>query len=287
MKIVVTGALGMLGQELMPVLRAQGHEAVGLDRQDCDLTDWAAVRARLRAERPEAVIHCAAYTDVDGSEAKPEAAFAVNSAGTQHVALVCQELDVPMLYVSTDYVFDGLLGRPYVEADRTNPQGVYGLSKLAGEQAVQQLLKRFYIVRTSWLYGRHGKNFVETMRRLGREKSELAVVADQFGCPTWTLPLAETITHLIGSGRYGVYHATGQGVTSWHGFTEAIMRLDGLDTPVRPISTEELGRPAPRPAYSPLRNLNLELAGYPLMPAWEESLRAYLASVPYQAPVQA
>jgi dTDP-4-dehydrorhamnose reductase len=285
MKVLVTGARGMLGQDLVPILREHGHEVSGFGHAELDVTRLEQVRQVLTAQRPDVVIQSAAYTNVDGAETQLEAAFAINAAGTQHVALACQALGIPLLYVSTDYVFDGALGRPYLESDATNPQSVYGRSKLAGELHVQQLLRQFYIVRTSWLYGRHGKNFVETMRRLGREKPELAVVADQFGSPTWTVPLSHAIARLIQTGRYGVYHATGRGETTWHGFTEKILALEGLSTPVKRLSTAELGRPAPRPAYSVMRNLNLELAGLPLLPPWEESLQSYLSLVPFSAPV--
>ena len=284
MKIIVTGARGMLGRDLVPILAAAGHQVLAYGRDTLDVTDGAAVADAFRRDMPDLVIHCAAFTDVDGAESRVEDAFRGNWLGTQTVALGCQHLDVPMVYVSTDYVFDGTLGRAYREIDTTNPQSVYGQSKLAGEQVVQQLLRKFYIVRTSWLYGHGGKNFVDTMRRLGREKPELAVVADQHGSPTWTVPLSQAIAALITTGRYGLYHATGQGETTWHGFTEAIMALEGLTTPVRPITTAELNRPAPRPAYSVLENMNLKLAGVDLLPPWEISLAAYLAECEARRP---
>lgn len=282
MKIVVTGARGMLGQDLVPILRDYGHGVRGYAHAELDITQIEQVREALHADRPELVIQCAAYTNVDGAESNPEAAFLINGHGTQTVALVCQELGIPLMYVSTDYVFDGTLARPYLEIDRTNPLSVYGQSKYAGEMWVQQLLTQFYIVRTSWLYGRHGKNFVETMRKLGREKPELGVVADQHGSPTWTVPLSHAIARLIETGRYGLYQITGQGQTTWHGFTEKILALEGLSTPVKPISTAELNRPAPRPANSVMANLNLKLAGVPLLPPWEESLESYLSLVPFE-----
>lgn len=294
MKILVTGARGMLGQDLVPILKEYGHEVFAYDRDDMDITDGAKVREVFSRDMPELVIQCAAYTNVDGAETDVENAFRINALGTQVVAIGCQQLDIPMLYISTDYVFDGRGGdqgearnerRPILEFDATNPQSVYGKSKLAGEIYVRELLKKFYIVRTSWLYGRHGKNFVETMRKLGREKPELSVVADQYGSPTWTVALSHALAQLIRTGLYGVYHATGQGETTWHGFTQKILELEGVKIPVHPISTAELGRPAPRPAYSVLSPLNLKLAGVPLLPPWEESLKAYLALCPFEAPV--
>lgn len=278
MKILVTGARGMLGQDLVPTLQARGHEVVGLGRAELDVTSPASVRAALEQHAPELVIQSAAFTNVDGCETQREEAFRVNGQGARLLAYGCQHLNAPLMYISTDYVFDGTSSRPYMEIDQPNPQSVYGQSKLAGEQAVMQLLHKFYVVRTSWLYGQGGKNFVDTMRKLGREKPELAVVADQHGSPTSTVALSEAIANLVETGCYGVYHATGQGETTWHGFTEAIMQAEGLDTPVRAIGTAELGRPAPRPAYSVLENLNLKLLGLPPLPAWRESLATYLAA---------
>ncbi|HEY9857795.1 MAG TPA: NAD(P)-dependent oxidoreductase, partial [Stenomitos sp.] len=179
--------------------------------------------------------------------------------------------------VSTDYVFDGLKGTAYDEYDRPNPQAVYGRSKYAGEQHVQQLMDRYYILRTSWLYGHHGKNFVETILKAAQERPELRVVNDQWGCPTWTEDLARMLVQIVASGRYGLYHVTGQGVCTWFEFARRIVAAAGLATPVLPQTTEELARPAPRPRYSVLRNRGLELAGMELLPAWEASLERYLA----------
>jgi dTDP-4-dehydrorhamnose reductase len=285
MKILVTGAQGMLGQDLVPILEEYGHTVVACDRAEMDITDGAQVREFFTRERPELVIQCAAFTNVDGAETQVEDAFRVNALGTQQVALGCQQLDIPLVYISTDYVFDGTGDRPILEFTNTNPLSVYGQSKLAGEIYTRELLNKFYIVRTSWLYGRHGKNFVDTMRKLGREKPELSVVADQYGAPTWTVALSHALARLIETGLYGVYHATGQGETTWHGFTQKILELEGVKTPVRPITTADLGRPAPRPAYSVLSSLNLKLSGVPLLPHWEESLASYLALTPFEAPV--
>ncbi len=279
-KVLVTGAGGMLATDLVPVLRAAMHEVVACGRDRLDILDPAQARAVILAERPATVIHCAAYTNVDGAEADPQAAFSVNRDGTRHVAEACRAAGATMVYVSTDYVFDGKASRPYRTDDPPNPLGVYGQSKLAGELAVRQALDAHFIVRTSWLYGRGGKNFVDTMRRLGRAQPELAVVDDQVGSPTWTQALAETIGDLIATTRYGRYHATGQGTCSWYGLTRKIMELEGLDTRVRPITTAELGRPAPRPMYSVLDNGALVEAGVPLLPRWEDSLARYLALVP-------
>ena len=279
-KVLVTGSGGMLAADLVPVLRAGMHEVTACDRAQLDVTDAAQARTVIGAARPSVVVHCAAYTNVDGAEADPEAAFLVNRDGAANVAEACRDAGAAMLYVSTDYVFDGTASRPYRVEDPPHPAGVYGQSKLAGELAVRRTLEAHYIVRTSWLYGHGGKNFVDTMRRLGREKPELAVVDDQVGSPTWTVALAEAISQLITTSRFGLYHAAGAGTCTWCGLTRKILELDGLDTPVRPISTAELGRPAPRPAYSVLDTSALLAAGVRPLPPWEESLARYMALMP-------
>lgn len=279
-KVLVTGAGGMLAADLVPVLRAAMHDVVACGRDRLDVVDAQQVRAVLLAERPQVVVHCAAYTNVDGAEADPQAAFAVNRDGARHVAEACKAVGAAMVYVSTDYVFDGRGSMPYRVDDPPNPLGVYGRSKLEGELAVRKALPEHFVVRTSWLYGHGGKNFVDTMRKLGREKPELAVVDDQIGSPTWTRDLAEAIGDLIETTRFGVYHATGTGTCSWYGLTRKIMELEGLKTPVRPITTAELGRPAPRPLYSVLDCSRLEDAGVEPMPRWEDSVARYMALVP-------
>lgn len=274
-KILVTGANGMLGTDLVPVLRAQGHDVVACGRDRLDVGDPAQARAVLEAERPDVVIHCAAYTNVDGAEADPAAAFALNRDAARHVAEACKAVGAAMAYVSTDYVFDGSATSPWKADAPTNPLGVYGTSKRDGERAVAEALPQHWIVRTSWLYGRGGKNFVDTMRKLAREKDELAVVDDQRGSPTWTVDLAEALGKLVAGRAYGTYHVTGAGDTTWCGFTRKIVELEGLATKVRPITTAELGRPAPRPAYSVL-----DPGPLPPLPHWEQSLARYLALVP-------
>jgi dTDP-4-dehydrorhamnose reductase len=279
-KILVTGANGMLGTDLVPVLRAQGHDVVALGRDRLDVTNGPQVHAVLAAERPRAVIHCAAYTNVDGAETDPDAAYALNRDGAAHVAEACRDVGAFMAYLSTDYVFDGTAKRPWQPDDPTHPLGVYGKSKLAGELAVSGTLAEHWIVRTSWLYGRGGKNFVDTMRKLAREKEELAVVDDQRGSPTWTVDLAEALGQLVMTEAFGTYHLTGSGDTTWCGFTRKIVELEGLPTRIRPITTAELGRPAPRPAYSVLDHGMLKRANLAPLPAWEQSLARYLALVP-------
>lgn len=282
MKVLVLGARGMLGQDLVPALQHAGHEVVSADRTEApgslqiDITDLDQVRGVMADVRPEAIINSAAYTDVDGAEADQETAYRINALGTWNLALACQAGDIPLMYVSTDYVFDGAKGGGYDEYDATNPRSVYGRSKLAGEIHVQQLCPKHYIVRTAWLYGTGGKNFVETMLRAGAERPELRVVNDQWGTPTSTVDLALTMVRLLASDRYGTYHATGEGACTWFDFAREILALAGIATPVHPQSTEELGRPAPRPAYSVLENRALRMGGFPAMKPWQEALQDYM-----------
>lgn len=294
MRVFVTGAQGMLGQDLLPILREAGDEVIPSDMRPgtdpafvaLDLIDLDATKEAISRARPDVVIHGAAYTNVDGAESDPDAAYRVNALGTWNVALACQEVGAAMLLVSTDYVFDGAKGTAYDEYDAPNPQSVYGRSKYAGELHVQQVLNRFYVVRTAWLYGHHGKNFVETILQAAAERPELKVVNDQWGCPTWTRDLSRTLSALIRSGRYGIYHATGQGECTWMDFAREIVSQGGLSTPVLPQTTEELNRPAPRPRYSVLRNRALEMTGLAPMPDWHSSLRRYFQERPQTLDMQ-
>jgi dTDP-4-dehydrorhamnose reductase len=277
MKILITGANGQLGREL--VKRLQGTDFLATDVAEMDITNQTNTLQIITAYGPDIVIHGAAYTNVDGAEQQPEAAYKINAIGTQNVAAACLKCGAKMVYVSTDYVFDGTLGRAYNEFDQTNPQSVYGKTKLAGEILAKHILNRLFIVRTSWLYG-DGNNFVRTMVKLGKEKEELKVVNDQHGCPTSTKDLAEAILRLIETEYYGTYHGTNTGVTTWCDFAKKIFEFNGNDrVTVLSQTTAELNRPAPRPAYSPLENMMLGLTiGY-TMPAWEEALKEYLCSL--------
>lgn len=271
MRIVVTGARGQLGRSLQRALAK--HDCVPVDLPDCDVADPAAVDC-LAAFEPELVIHAAAMTDVDGCERDPEAAFRVNALGTQHVALACQRAGCPMLYVSTDYVFDGAKGEPYWEFDEPNPLSVYGASKLAGERYVQTLLNRFYIVRTAWLYGPGGRNFVAKVLELGRTREELAFVTNEVGSPTYAPDLAEAIARLIQHPLYGVYHLVNEGACSRFEFARAILELGGLGhVRLRPI--EHYPRLARPPAYAPLRNFCAATQLGIVLRPWKEGLQAY------------
>ncbi|HMM21094.1 MAG TPA: dTDP-4-dehydrorhamnose reductase [Selenomonadales bacterium] len=277
MKILLTGANGQLGREL--VKRLKGTEFLATDAAEMDITDPAGTLRVIGSYQPDAVIHGAAYTNVDAAEGNPEAAYKVNAVGTQNVAAACLKYGAKLVYVSTDYVFDGTLGRAYNELDRPNPQNVYGKSKHAGEMLAHHILNELFIVRTSWLYG-DGGNFVRTMLKLGQERDEIKVVDDQHGCPTWAADLAEAILRLLKTEQFGIYHAANAGVATWYDFAKKIFELSGNSrVRVLPQTTAELSRPAPRPAYSPLENLMLRLTtGHALRP-WEEALREYLAGL--------
>lgn len=270
--ILVAGARGMLGRDLMEVF---GAGACGVCRADMEITDPAAVSKVLTELRPAVVINAIAYTDVDGCERERERAFAVNGDGVRTLAVATREIGAKLVQVSSDYVFDGSKGAPWQEDDPVRPLSVYGQSKLAGEENAR-LNPDHLIVRTQWLYGLHGKNFVETMLRLGRERDEVAVVHDQVGSPTWTVDLCRAVRALIEKDLRGTYHAAGSGSCSWCDFSRAIFREAGLGTRVRPITTEELGRPAPRPRYSVLDCSKLMRDTGFVPEGWEEALKQYL-----------
>lgn len=279
MRILVTGAGGMLGHALVPVLETD-HQVIGLTRKDCDLCDGGAVRKIFQFEKPDAVVHLAAFTNVDGCELEPEKAREGNETTTQNVAKAAKSIGSSLVYISTDYVFDGRSERPYREDDPTNPLSVYGRTKLAGEKRVQETLDQHFIVRTSWLFGPHGKNFVSTILRLAGEKPEIKVVNDQQGSPTYTRHLAQKLAELLETDQYGVYHVTGSGSCSWFDFARKIVELAGFrGVQVTPVSTREYVRPAPRPAYSVLANQRMASLGMSLLPHWEKGLESYLAEI--------
>ena len=273
MKILVTGANGQLGRE---IARQGAEYSLFLTDQDTlNITDGAAVTNCIQQLKPDVVVHCAAYTNVDGAESDPDGAFRVNVVGSQNLAAGCLETGARLVYVSTDYVFDGLNKEPYREFDTVNPQTVYGLTKMQGEQIVRQILGRHYIVRTAWLYG-DGNNFVRTMLRLASQNQPLRVVDDQFGTPTSTTDLARTIYKLIHSDSYGTYHATCQGQCSWYEFATEIFRQRGLKVKVMPVTTAEFIRPAKRPQYSVLDNYMLRMTIGDPMRAWTEALQDWV-----------
>ncbi len=273
MKIVVTGAGGMLGQAVAPCLSARDHKVTALPKEDLDVTNYNRVQTTLSKLAPELIVHCAAYTKVDQAESEPGLSYLINGYGTENLAVTASDLGIPVLYVSSDYVFDGEQKTPYTTWDKTGPISVYGKSKLAGEKAIQRHLNKFYIVRTSWLYGPNGSNFVDTITRMASERKQLRVVSDQIGTPTCTLTLSEVIADLVETRRWGIYHATDGGVTNWYEFAKEITR--GKDVEVVPIETKEMPRPATRPKYSVLDKTTLiSTIGRELTP-WQDAFKLY------------
>lgn len=256
-KILLTGSNGMLGQDLSAILEDEGYEVIETDIATLDITNSEQIKKVLDEYNPDCVVHCAAYTNVDGAETDLETATLVNVKGTENLAKVCAVKDITLVYISTDYVFDGTKKEAYLPIDETNPLNNYGKTKLEGEKAVQKYCKKYYITRTSWLYGHHGKNFVETMISLA-DKPELKVVDDQIGCPTWTVELSNGIAQLLeDEAEYGIYHICGSGETSWYGFAKEIFKLigeKGKEVNLKPCKTEDFPRPAKRPKHSAMNN---------------------------------
>jgi dTDP-4-dehydrorhamnose reductase len=274
MKIIVTGAGGMLGQDVVRAAEYVNHEVVALARDDLDIVDAAAVERVFAAESPDVVVNCAAYTNVDGAQDDLESAMAVNADGARNVAAAAAAVGASVLYPSTDYVFDGSKSSPYVESDETRPLSVYAQSKLAGEHETAAANPRHWIVRTSWLFGIGGRNFVETMLTLGRELGEVIVVRDQVGCPTYTGHFADALVQLLDRQDHGLHHIAGGGECSWYEFAGEIFNQAQVECRVLSSTTDEFPRPAPRPAYSVL-GTERRYALY--LPDWREGLASYLA----------
>lgn len=278
MKILVTGARGQLGYDICRELDRRGVKYLGTNSENMDITNQAIVHRQIKDYRPDAVIHCAAHTAVDRAEDEPERAFAVNELGTRYIAEVCKEIDAKLLYISTDYVFPGTGTKPYETFDATGPLNVYGRSKLAGEQAVREALEKYFIVRISWVFGGHGKNFVETMLRLSETKNSVQVVCDQIGSPTYTVDLARLLCDMVQGERYGIYHATNEGECSWAEFAEAIFKAAGKTVEVEKIPTASYtAAKAERPLNSRLSKQSLVDAGFEKLPCWQEALSQYLS----------
>ncbi|CAN5760669.1 MAG: dTDP-4-dehydrorhamnose reductase [Euzebyales bacterium] len=277
MRVLITGAGGQLGHDLLAAFG--DDDCAGLGHAELDVSDEASVVAAVRDHAPDLVVHAAAFTKVDACEAEPDVAWRVNALGSWWVARACALADAAMVYVSTDYVFDGLLGRPYTSFDPTNPVSMYGRSKEAGEQLVRQTLARHYIVRTSWVQGAHGGNFVKTMLRLGRERDALSVVDDQTGSPTFTFDLAPAIRRLAVTGRHGTYHLTNRGHCTWFEFARAVFSEAGIAVDVSPTDTATFGAPAPRPSYSVLDNRLAGMVGLQPLPPWRTSLKRLVAEL--------
>ena len=277
MRVLVTGANGMLGGDLVEVM-SDRFDVAGIDIEDADISRLEETREVIREKRPEFIVHCAAYTNVDGCEVEVDLSYRVNAIGTRNVALCATELDVPLLYISTDFVFNGRKRSPYREYDHPDPINEYGYGKLAGEFFVRHLHGKFYIIRTAWLYGSRGKNFVDTVLKIAGREGKLRVVNDQFGSPTYTRDLSEKLAELIAKeSGYGIYHITNSGSCSWCDFARRILVTAGLrDVILGPITSEELERAARRPPNSVLENRALKQEGLEPLRPWEEALSEYL-----------
>ena len=276
MKILVTGVKGQLGYDVVKALESRGYQPVGVDREEMDLMNNNMIQNFIMNLKPEAIIHCAAYTAVDQAEEEVEICYQINAEAVKVMAECAKTLDIPMIYISTDYVFDGTKASEYVETDIPNPINVYGASKLKGEQYVQQLLEKFYIVRISWVFGINGNNFIKTMQRLGNEQDQLNIIHDQVGSPTYTADLASLLVDMIETNRYGIYHATNEGYCSWYEFADEIFKQSQLDVMLHPITTDQYKTKAKRPLNSKMSKQKLSDYGFHRLPTWQEALKNYL-----------
>ena len=280
MRVLVTGAKGQLGSDLLCELSKRNIESVGIDIDDLDITDAAATKRVIENinndAKIDAIIHCAAYTAVDAAEDNETLVTKINAEGTKNIAEVAKTLDVAMMYISTDYVFDGEGERPWEPDDKRAPLNVYGMAKYKGELYVEELLKKYFIVRISWVFGLHGNNFIKTMIRLGKERGSVSVVNDQIGSPTYTPDLSRLLVDMIVSDKYGRYHATNEGLCSWYDFAVEIFKQAKLDVAVTPVSSDAFPVKAKRPHNSRMDKSKLIENGFELLPPWQDALRRYL-----------
>jgi dTDP-4-dehydrorhamnose reductase len=277
MRVLITGASGQLGMDLVKILSPQ-FQVYGYSKQELDVINLPSVLKAVYAVMPDCIIHCAAYTKVDQAEKEKDTAYLVNSNGTRNVSIAAAQVKSKLIYISTDYVFNGQMASPYTEWDEPDPLNVYGKSKLAGEKIVKEFTDKYFIVRTSWLYGWHGPNFVKTMLKLSDERKELFVVDDQIGSPTFTVDLAHFLKELVNSEKYGIYHATNSGFCSWYEFALAIFEDTGKNVKVNPIKTKDFPRLANRPAFSILKHSAIQKNGFTDLRAWREALIDYLGT---------
>lgn len=280
MRVLVTGAKGQLGTDLMNELEKQGLTGIGVDVEEMDITDADACMRVIGEADVDAVIHCAAYTAVDAAEDQVELCRKINGEGTRNVALACKAADVKMMYISTDYVFDGKGTRPWEPDDPRDPLNVYGLTKYEGELAIEELLERYFTVRIAWVFGVAGKNFIKTMLRLGRERGAVSVVDDQVGSPTYTYDLARLLVDMIQTEHYGRYHATNEGECSWYEFAVEIFGQAGMeDVTVTPVSSSEFAAKAVRPENSRMSKEKLSDKGFTRLPTWQDALSRFLKEI--------
>lgn len=278
MRILVTGAKGQLGYDVIKELRARGIEHVGVDVEDFDITDEKATTKFIKNYYPDTVIHCAGYTLVDSAEDNKETCMNVNYGGTKNIVLSCKEINSKLIYITTDYIFDGEKTLPYEVNDTANPLNVYGLSKFLGERLIQEEISNFFIVRVSWMFGHSKKNFVEAIIRLGKENDKVNVIDDQIGSPTYTCDVADLLIRLAETEKYGVYHATNEGFCSWAEFANEIMKRAGLKCKINPVHSDKYGSKAKRPKNSRLSKQSLLVNGFMLLPSWENALCRYINS---------
>lgn len=281
MRVFVTGVKGQLGYDVMNELEKQGLEGIGVDIDEMDITDADQVNKVIKEAAPDAVIHCAAYTAVDAAEDNEEICRKVNAQGTENIAKVCEELDIKMMYISTDYVFNGQGERPWEPDDEREPLNVYGQTKYEGELAIEEHVKKFFTVRIAWVFGVNGKNFIKTMLNLGKTHDHLTVVNDQTGSPTYTYDLARLLVDMIQTDKYGRYHATNEGLCTWYEFACEIFKQAGMDVSVAPVSSDQYPAKAKRPSNSRMDKSKLTANGFQPLPTWQDALSRYLKEIDY------
>lgn len=279
MKVLVTGSNGQLGYDFIKRLEEKEIQYLGTDRDTLDITNEDNVKRVIKDYSPDVVVHCAAYTAVDKAEDERELCHAVNVLGTRYIAEACKEIDAKMIYISTDYVFDGEGDKPFEVTDKPNPINYYGQTKYEGELEVQKLIDKYFIVRISWVFGSNGNNFVKTMLRLGKERDEISVVADQVGSPTYTYDLSKLLVEMIETDNYGVYHATNEGYCSWYEFACEIFRQAGMDVKVNPIKTEDYPTRAKRPKNSRLSKESLNAKDYKKLSSWISAIKSMIGEL--------
>ena len=274
--ILVTGSTGQLGSDVVKELLKRGYSTLSPNRSEFNLCSEDSIRNYILNSNCEAIVHCAAYTQVDKAEDEKDLCIKINATATKHIVKCAKILDIPMIYISTDYVFDGTKDGEYTENDETNPINIYGESKLAGEKYVQEILDKYYIVRTSWVFNINGKNFIETMLRLSKANNQLSIVNDQIGSPTYTKDLSRLLVDMLETSKYGLYHATNEGYCSWYEFADTIFKLANINIDIKAINSNEYASRAKRPLNSKLSKDKLIEYGFNPLPHWEDALKDYL-----------